>query len=352
MPTFGCHPSHMATAFWNTSPWFPCLYENQTCCLLQYVCFYSVVQDPEHCINKLLYEKRILPTEFQSRSSLTHAGSCVENRIFIGIEKGGSNPGEAFLSLEICSLFIVNLEVENSSVYRLVQVPLLPGGIRTWNIYFSSLCLGQICFSWGEGGGIKFLLHCRENRHFDKWQRNHDEELNELLLLQSSLTGSVTRSCPLCSLPFAPSWTVISGEVIVVDGSGSASLHVSVDSDSNVKCAIKERGSNDHLCVDQLKGFTTIKSYKLETLYIKEMQHLSAALCKMCVKNHSKTLSSIISYTSQWSLRANTNILSWGLKCPKYIRGSKSNSRSLPTFSSVCFSQWTALLLLSGICNG
>lgn len=36
----------------------------QNCCLLQYVCFYSLVQDLEHCINKLLMQREFYKLKF------------------------------------------------------------------------------------------------------------------------------------------------------------------------------------------------------------------------------------------------------------------------------------------------
>lgn len=65
--------------------------------------------------------------------------------------------------------------------------------------------------------------------------------------------SSLTRNCLLSSSPFALSWTVSSGEVNSCwRFKQQFCLHVSLD--SNVKCAIKEKESNDHLRVTLFKG--------------------------------------------------------------------------------------------------
>lgn len=89
----------------------------------------------------------------------------------------------------------------------MIQVSLLSGGIRTLKKYFPSDCPGQLRVG---------------SRHFAKLQGNPDEELNELFLLKreikdSSLSGSVTSSCPLCPSQLVLSWLVISGVVTVAE---------------------------------------------------------------------------------------------------------------------------------------
>lgn len=78
----------------------------QNCCLLQYVCFYSLVQDPEHCINKLLMQREFYKLKFSVLFVICAQGPwwVWKIRDFWKWRRGAGPGADSFVS-KLCWLF-------------------------------------------------------------------------------------------------------------------------------------------------------------------------------------------------------------------------------------------------------